>query len=235
MNIKISKNCGTISITLISSLLIVVAVTVGIEPQEAVGQAEEVFSENATFAQEMEGGSPSANQTAAPTLPQEVASQNLTDIFTLPSERGTQNQNTTTGGSNSPTGQTDAQNQTQMVLANLTRADMEPVTSALSLTRDSILGNSSQEAYTFLTDAEDALFRTTLGEGPSATTTIIKITEPIRNHIESTQEALLVGDLPKAMDERNSAEVELVRIIQGLPAGEAEPPADEEEPEEEEE
>jgi hypothetical protein len=57
----------------------------------------------------------------------------------------------------------------------------------------------------------------------------------MRNHIESAQNALLVSDLPKAMDERNSAEVELVRIIQGLPAGEAEPPAEEEEPPAEEE
>jgi hypothetical protein len=235
MNIKISKNCGTISITLISSLLIMVAVTVGIEPQEAVGQAEEVFSENATFIQEMEGGSPTANQTATPTLPQEVASQNLTDIFTLPSERGTQNHNTTTGGSISPTGQTGTQNQTQMALSNLTRADMGPVTSALNSARDSLLGNSSQDAYTFLNDADDALFRIAQGEGPSATTTIIKTSEPMRSHIEGAQQALLVGDAPKALDERNSAEVVLLEIIQGLPAGEAEPPADEEEPEEEEE
>jgi hypothetical protein len=148
--------------------------------------------------------------------PQEVTSQNVTDIFTLPSETGTQNQ-------------------TQMALENLTRADMGPVTSALNSARDSLLGNSSQDAYTFLNDADDALFRIALGQGSSAMTTIIEINEPMRNHIESAQNALLVGDLPRAMDERNSAEVELVRIIQGLPAGEAEPPAEEEEPPAEEE
>ncbi|MFZ0568060.1 MAG: hypothetical protein WAM22_08655, partial [Nitrososphaeraceae archaeon] len=86
-----------------------------------------------------------------------------------------------------------------------------------------------------LNDADDALFRIALGQGSSAMTTIIEINEPMRNHIESAQNALLVGDLPRAMDERNSAEVELVRIIQGLPAGEAEPPAEEEEPPAEEE
>jgi hypothetical protein len=156
--------------------------------------------------------------------PQEVRSQNVTDIFTLPSE-STQNQTQM------------APNQTQMVLANLTRADMEPVTGALNSTREAILGNSSQDAYTSLNDADDALFRIAQGEGPSAVITIIKITEPMRTHIEGAQKALLVGDLPKAMDERNSAEVELVRIIQGLPAGEEvtpvgeeEPPSDEEEP-----
>jgi len=148
--------------------------------------------------------------------PQEVTSQNVTDIFTLPSETGTQNQ-------------------TQMALGNLTRADMQPVTSALNSARDSLLGNSSQEAYTFLNDADDALFGIAQGKGPSEATTIIKITEPMRSHIEGAQQALLVGDAPKALDERNSAEVVLLGIIQGLPAGEEEPPAEEEEPPAEEE
>ena len=122
-----------------------------------------------------------------------------------------------------------------MALANLTRADLENVTSALDSARDSILGNSSQEAYTFLNDADNALFRTAIGEGPSATITIVEISVPIRNHIENAQKALLAGDLPNALDERNSAEVELLRITQGLPAGEEEPPAGEEEPPAEEE
>ena len=172
MNIKISKNCGTISIALISSLLIVVAITVGIEPQEGTSQ-------NATM---------------------------LSGVF-------------------NQTGETGSQNQTQMALANLTRADLGPVRSALDSARDSILNNSSQDAYSFLNDAGDALFRTAIGEGPSATMTIIEISEPIRNHIESAQNALLAGDLPNSLNERNSAEVELVRITQGLPAGEEEPPA----------
>jgi uncharacterized protein (UPF0333 family) len=185
MNIKISKNCGTISIALISSLLIVVAVTVGIEPLE-------VTSQNATI---------------------DVYSQN---------ESGSQNQ-------------TQTQNQAQMALANLTRADFENVTSALNSARDSILGNSSQDAYTFLNDADDALFRTAIGEGPSATTTIVEISVPIRDHIENAQTMLLAGDLPNSLNERNLAEVELLRILQGLASGEEEPPAEEEEEEEEEE
>ena len=51
------------------------------------------------------------------------------------------------------------------------------------------------------------MFRIAQGEGPSGVTTIIKITEPMRNHIESAQNALLADDAPKALDERNSAEV----------------------------
>ena len=174
------------SIAILSGLLIVVVVTVGIEPQEVTSQ----------------------NPTVNPFVPY--------------GETGAQNE-------------TQTQNQTQMALANLTRADMEPVTSALNSARDSLLGNSSQDAYTFLNDADDALFRIAQGEGPSATTTIIKISEPMRSHIEGAQQALLVGDAPKALDERNSAEVVLLGIIQGLPAGEEEPPAEEEEPPAEEE
>ena len=149
--------------------------------------------------------------------PQEATSQNATDVFSL-------------------NGETGSQNQTQMALSNLTRADMGPVTSALNSARDSLLGNGSlQDAYASLNDADDAMFRIAQGEGPSAATTIIKITEPMRSHIEGAQQALLVGDAPKALDERNSAEVVLLGIIQGLPAGEEEPPAEEEEPPAEEE
>jgi hypothetical protein len=193
MSNKGTNDVGTVSTTLLSGLLIIVAAMEAVEPHE-------------------------------------VASQNVTDIFTLPSERGTQSQNTIIGGSISPTGQTDAQNQTQMALDNLTRADFSNVTSALDSARDSILTNSSRDAYTSLSDANDALFITALDKGPLAMTTIIKITDPMRNNIANAQEALLHDDLPNAMKERNSAEVELVRITQGLPAGEEVPPADEEEP-----
>jgi hypothetical protein len=116
-----------------------------------------------------------------------------------------------------------------MALANLTRADFALVTSALDSARDSMLTNSSQDAYTFLNDADDELFKTALSKGPSAMINITEISDPMRNHIESAQKALLAGDLPNALNERNSAEVELVRVTQGLPAGEEEPPADEEE------
>ena len=46
---------------------------------------------------------------------------------------------------------------------------------------------------------------------------------------------ILAGDLPNALNERNLAEVELLRMLQGLAAGEEEPPAEEEEPPAEEE
>jgi hypothetical protein len=127
------------------------------------------------------------------------------------------------------------QNQTQTAPANLTREDMGPVTSALNSARDSLLGNGTlQDAYTSLSDADNALFRIAQGD-PSATTTIINMSEPIRSHIEGAQEELLDGDPPKALERRNLAEVELLGIIQGLPAEDEEASAEDEEPSSEEE
>jgi hypothetical protein len=62
MSNKGTNDVGTVSTTLLSGLLIIVAAMEAVEPHE-------------------------------------VASQNVTDIFTLPSERGTQSQNTIIGGS----------------------------------------------------------------------------------------------------------------------------------------
>jgi sugar diacid utilization regulator len=55
-----------IAISTLSTMALVFIVNME-SPQKVFGQAEEVFSENATAVQEMEGGSPTANQTAAPT------------------------------------------------------------------------------------------------------------------------------------------------------------------------
>ena len=130
MNAKILRDSRTISIAILSSLLVVVAVTGGIEPQEA------------------------------------------------------KSQNATTTGTANQTGGATTQNQTCTALANLTRGDFEPVTSALNSARDSITRNSTQDAYSSLNDADNALFRIAEQEGPSATATIVDMSEPIRNHIE---------------------------------------------------
>lgn len=166
MNAKILRDSRTISLALLSSLL-VVAVTGGIESQEA------------------------------------------------------KSQNATTGTANQTGGAT-TQNQTRTALANLTRADLAPVTSALNSARDWITGNSTQDAYSSLNDADNVLFRVAEQEGPTAAVIIVDMSEPIRNHIEGAKKALLVGDAPNALRELNEADLELVKITLGLPAGEEE-------------
>jgi hypothetical protein len=147
---------------------------------------------------------------AATPQPQEATSQNAT----------------TTGTVNQTTGAT-SQNQTGAALANLTRADFGPVTSALNSARESIYGNATQDAYFSLSYADNALFRTASQEGPPATASVIVMSEPIRNLIESARQALLAGDVSNALEELNSADAELVKITLRLPAGEEESPAEE--------
>jgi hypothetical protein len=178
MSVKILKDSRTIALALISSLLVAVAATSGIEPQEATSQ-------NAT----------------------------------------------TTGTANQTTGAT-SQNQTGAALANLTRADFGPVISALNSARQSIHGNATQEAYFSLSYADNALFRNALQEGQEGlqtTASLIAMSEPIRNHIESARQALLSGDVSNALKELNLADAEVVRITLQLPAGEEGSPAEEEE------
>jgi hypothetical protein len=163
--------------------------------------------------------------------PQEVTSQEFTpqDLLQLSQlgGMGTENQTQMAPAT---------QNQTQMAPANLTRADMGPVASALNSARDSLLGNGTlQDAYTSLNEADNALFRIAQDKGPSAMTTIINISKPMLSHIESAQNALLADDAPRALNERNAAEVVMLEIIQGLPAEEEEPSDEEEEPSDEEE
>lgn len=167
--------------------------------------------------------------------PQEVTSQFASQDLSQIGGSGAQNQTQTAPALNqTQTGL--AQNQTQTAPSNLTRADMGPVASALNLARDALLGNGTlQDAYTSLSDADNALFRIAQDKGPSATTIIVSMSEPLRSHIERAQNALLAGDAPEALGARNSAEVVMLEIIQGLPAEEEEPSAEEEEPSEEEE
>jgi hypothetical protein len=159
MNAKIPKELGTNSLALLSSLLVVAAVTGGIGLQEATSQ-------NAT----------------------------------------------TTGTAN----------QTSIALANLTRADFMSVTDALNSARESLMQNATQDAYFSLNFADNALFRAAVEEGPSATAPIVEMSRAASSHIDNAQKALLDGDVPNALNELNSAGVELVRITQGLPAGEEE-------------
>ena len=131
-------------------------------------------------------------------------------------------QNATTASTGNQTAGTTTQNQTSMALANLTRADFGPVTSALNSARDSLMQNATQDAFFSLSFADNALFRTAVEEGPDATVAITEMSQPVRDHIDGAQKALLGGDIPNSLNELNSADVELLRITQGLPAGEEE-------------
>ena len=68
---------SAIVITLLSTMAFVFVGSTDLS-QKAIGQAEEIFGENATFTEEIEGTSPNANQTAAPAAPTSVPTANET-------------------------------------------------------------------------------------------------------------------------------------------------------------
>jgi hypothetical protein len=68
---------SAIVITLLSTMAFVFVGSTDLS-QKAIGQAEEIFGENATFTEEIEGTSPTANQTAAPAAPTSVPTANET-------------------------------------------------------------------------------------------------------------------------------------------------------------
>jgi hypothetical protein len=68
---------SAIVITLLSTMAFVFVGSTDLS-QKAIGQAEEIFGENATFSEEIEGTSPTANQTAAPAAPTSVPTANET-------------------------------------------------------------------------------------------------------------------------------------------------------------
>jgi hypothetical protein len=68
---------SAIVITLLSTMAFIFVGSTDLS-QKAIGQAEEIFGENATFIEEIEGTSPTANQTAAPAAPTSVPTGNET-------------------------------------------------------------------------------------------------------------------------------------------------------------
>ena len=68
---------SAIVITLLSTMAFIFVGSTDLS-QKAIGQAEEIFGEIATFIEEIEGTSPTANQTAAPAAPTSVPTGNET-------------------------------------------------------------------------------------------------------------------------------------------------------------
>ncbi|MGI0001777.1 MAG: hypothetical protein ACRD42_01720 [Nitrososphaeraceae archaeon] len=72
---------SAIVITLLSTMAFVIVGSTDLS-QKAIGQAEEIFGENATFIEEIEGTSPTANQTEGPAAPTGIPTANETALAT---------------------------------------------------------------------------------------------------------------------------------------------------------
>jgi NhaP-type Na+/H+ or K+/H+ antiporter len=151
-----------------------------------------------------------ATQTLLPLLQQEAVAQNATTT----------------------TNQT-AGNQTQggggAAMANLTQADFGPVTDNLNTARESLQTNDTTAAYDAVNSAGSGLFGLANDQGEQNMKAVLQQFKPLQDSIDSTRDALRNNDTAKALQQLNTADVELLKITQSLPDGEQEEEEEEEE------
>jgi hypothetical protein len=194
-----------IAISTLSTMALVLIVNME-SPQKAFGQAEEVFSENATAVREMEGGSPTANQTAAPT----ASTANQTAAPTA----STANQTAApTPSAGAPSG-----NETTQA-TNLTRGDIESFREDLNTAREGVQNSDAQAALDSINAADSTLYVLVVEEpkGPVA-----EKLSALQDTLDAARDSIRANALEKALQDLNNADSQVLVITGMLPAEESE-------------
>ena len=209
MNQNERSTATVLSAIVISSLLATAFLFVGTMnfSQKAIGQAEETFGENATFAEEV--GSPAANQTTT------AANQ------TTPTPTPTANQTAAVPST--------AAN----VTTNVTSGDLEPVRDSLNTAREGLQDNDTQAALEAINDADGTLFALVTEEGSQGG--LAEQLKTLQGNLDTARESLHNNDNAKALEDLNTADSQVLVITQALPEDEQADEPEEEEPEEGEE
>jgi hypothetical protein len=209
MNQNERSTATVLSAIVISSLLATAFLFVGTMnfSQKAIGQAEETFGENATFAEEV--GSPAANQTTP------AANQ------TTPTPTPTANQTAAVPST--------AAN----VTTNVTSGDLEPVRDSLNTAREGLQDNDTQAALEAINDADGTLFALVTEEGSQGG--LAEQLKTLQGNLDTARESLHNNDNSKALEDLNTADSQVLVITQALPEDEQADEPEEEEPEEGEE
>ena len=158
-----------------------------------------------------------ATQIQLPLLQQEAVAQNATTTTTMTNQTAG---NQTQGGGAA----------TGAAMANLTQADFGPITDNLNTARESLQTNDTTAAYDAVNSAESQLFGLANGQGEQNMKAMMQQLKPLQDSIDSTRDALRNNDTVKALQQLDTADVELLKITQKLPPGEE---GEEEEEEEE--
>jgi hypothetical protein len=185
---------SAIVITLLSTMAFVFVGSTDLS-QKAIGQAEEIFGENATFTEEIEGTSPTANQTAAPAAP----TANQTAAPAAPTSVPTANETAP--------------------VTNLTRADIESFRENLNSAREGVQDDDAQTALGSINAADSALYVLVVEEpkGPVA-----EKLSALQDTLDTARESLRANALEKALQELNNADSQVLVITEMLPAEEPE-------------
>src|SRR5918999_636557 len=225
MNQNERSTATVLSAIVICSLLATAFLFVGTMnfSQKAIGQAEETFGENATFAEEV--GSPAANQTT-PAANQTTPAANQTTPAA--------NQTTPTPTQAPTADQTAAAPSTAAnVTTNVTSEDLEPVRDSLNTAREGLQDNDTQAALEAINDADGTLFALLTEEGSQGG--LAEQLKTLQGNLDTTRESLHNNDNAKALEDLNTADSQVLVITQALPEDEQVGETEEEEPEEGEE
>src|SRR5918995_3044935 len=216
MNQNEGSTATVLSAIVISSLLATAFLFVGTMnfSQKAIGQAEETFGENATFAEEV--GSPSANQTT-PAANQTTPAANQT----TPTPSPTANQTAA------------APSTAANVTTNVTSEDLESVRESLNTAREGLQDNDTQAALEAINDADGTLFALVTEEGSQGG--LAEQLKTLQGNLDTARESLHNNDNTKALEDLNTADSQVLVITQALPEDEQADEPEEEEPEEGEE
>jgi hypothetical protein len=223
MNQNERSTATVLSAIVISSLLATAFLFVGTMnfSQKAIGQAEETFGENATFAEEV--GSPAANQTT-PAANQTTPAANQT----TPAANQTTPTPTPTANQTAAVPSTAAN-----VTTNVTSGDLEPVRDSLNTAREGLQDNDTQAALEAINDADGTLFALVTEEGSQGG--LAEQLKTLQGNLDTARESLHNNDNSKALEDLNTADSQVLVITQALPEDEQADEPEEEEPEEGEE
>jgi hypothetical protein len=152
-----------------------------------------------------------ATQIQLPLFQQEAVAQNATTT------------NQTTGN------QTQGGGAAGAAIANLTQADFGPVTDNLNTASESLEDNDTTAAYAAVNSAELELFGLASDQGEQNMKAVMQQFKPLQDSIDSTRDALRNNDTAKALQQLNTADVELLKITEQLPSEEEEEEEQEEE------
>jgi phosphoenolpyruvate-protein kinase (PTS system EI component) len=107
---------------------------------------------------------------------------------------------------------------------NLTAAGLDGVLSDLREARDSILDNDTGQAYNFLGFADNGLFGVAEDVGPQNMASFQQQLTPVRDAIQKVRDALVQNEIAKALEELNTVDVAILKVVQALPTEEEEEP-----------
>ena len=141
-----------------------------------------------------------------PLLQQEAVAQNATTTTNETAGNQTQGGGTAAGAA----------------MANLTQADFGPVTDNLNTARESLQTNDTTAAYNAVNSAGSELFGLANDQGEQNMKAVLQQFKPLQDSIDSIRDAFRNNDNTKALQQLNTADVELLKITQSLPSGEQE-------------